>query len=238
MDTNWTRVLSGYVNKIVSPDGRQTYESKKKLVDTLLELAELKDTDTVIDIGCGWGNFTKICSELANSVIGIEPNLENLNKAKEHTDSVNVQYVQGSFEQLNCNQKTNKIVSMLTFHQVSWKDKGKSLKNVSDILEKDGHFFLCDTMIMFNPEEKPELFDKVYRYLLKETTPDEIYTQYIEPCLNDNVTYSVADMIENTPEDNRFYFLDELYSWAKKADLKLIKTIEFCPFFGVVVLQK
>ena len=112
------------------------------------------------------------------------------------------------------------------------------MKNVSDILEKDGHFFLCDTMIMFNPEEKPELFDKVYRYLLKETTPDEIYTQYIEPCLNDNVTYSVADMIENTPEDNRFYFLDELYSWAKKADLKLIKTIEFCPFFGVVVLQK
>ncbi|NLL62582.1 MAG: methyltransferase domain-containing protein [Candidatus Atribacteria bacterium] len=238
MDTNWTRVLSGYVNKIVSPDGRQTYESKKKLVDTLLELAELKDTDTVIDIGCGWGNFTKICSELVNSVIGIEPNLENLNKAKEHTDSVNVQYVQGSFEQLNCNQKTNKIVSMLTFHQVPWKDKEKSLKNVSDILEKDGHFFLCDTMIMFNPEEEPELFDKVYRYLLKETTPDEIYTQYIEPCLNDKVTYSVADMIENTPEDNRFYFLDELYSWAKKADLKLIKTIEFCPFFGVVVLQK
>lgn len=119
MDTNWTRVLSGYVNKIVSPDGRQTYESKKKLVDTLLELAELKDTDTVIDIGCGWGNFTKICSELVNSVIGIEPNLENLNKAKEHTDSVNVQYVQGSFEQLNCNQKTNKIVSMLTFSSSS-----------------------------------------------------------------------------------------------------------------------
>lgn len=238
MDKNWMKILNRYVNKIVSPDGRQTYESKEKLVDTLLELAELKDTDKVIDIGCGWGNFTKICGELASKVIGIEPNLDNLNEAKKCTDLVNVEYVQGSFEQLNYNQKVNKVVSMLAFHQVPWKDKEGALKNVSDVLEKDGQFFLCDTIIMFNPEEKTELFDKVYRYILKETTPDEIYTQYIEPYLNDDVIYSVNDMKENTPEDNRFYFLDELNAWAKNADLKLIKTIEILPFFGIVVLQK
>jgi ubiquinone/menaquinone biosynthesis C-methylase UbiE len=237
MDTNWTSVLDNYVNKVVSPDGRQTYESKERLVDTLLELAELKDTDKVIDIGCGWGNFTKICGEFVSNVIGIEPNLENLNEAKKRTDSVNVQYVQGSFEQLNCNQKANKIVSMLAFHQVPWKDKERALKNISDVLEKDGYFLLCDTMIMFNPEEEPELFDKVYRYLLKETTPEEIYTQYIEPYLDKDAIYSVNDMKENTPEDNRFYFLEELESWAKKSGLKLIKTVEICPFFGVVVLQ-
>jgi len=93
-------------------------------------------------------------------------------------------------------------------------------------------------MIMFNPKKNQKLFDKVYRYLLKETTPNEIYIQYIEPYLHDNVIYSIEDMKENTPEDTMFYLLDELDSWAKKANLKLIKTIEICPFFGVVVFQK
>jgi len=238
MDTNWTEILDQYIHKIVSPDGRQTYESKEKLIDTILTLAQLKDTDKVIDIGCGWGNFTKICGELADNVIGIEPNLDNLKEAKKCTYSGNVEYIQGSFEKLNYNQKANKIVSMLAFHQVPWKDKEKALKNIYDILEKDGQFFLCDTMIMFNPKKNPKLFDKVYRYLLKETTPNEIYIQYIEPYLQDDVIYSIEDMKENTPEETMFYLLEELDIWAKKANLKLIKTIEICPFFGVVVFQK
>ena len=45
-------------------------------------------------------------------------------------------------------------------------------------------------------------------------------------------------MKENTPEETMFYLLEELDFWAKKANLKLIKTIEICPFFGVVVFQK
>ncbi|HHU02726.1 MAG TPA: class I SAM-dependent methyltransferase [Christensenellaceae bacterium] len=238
MKTNWSKLLDKYVNKIVSPDGRQTYESKEELVNTILELAELKDTDKVIDIGCGWGNFIETCSRLVNSVIGIEPNLDNLNEAKKRNNSANVEYIQGSFEKLHFNQTADKVVSMLAFHQVPWKEKEKALKNVYDILEKDGYFFLCDTMIMFNPERNPELFDRVYRYILKETTPNEIYTQYIEPYLNDDVIYSVDDMKENTPENNRFYSIEELDSWAEKANLKLINTIEICPFFGVVIFQK
>lgn len=64
---------------------------------------------------------------------------------------------------------------MLAFHQVPWNDKLKALKNVSDVIDDNDYFYLCDTLILFNPDEYTKLFDKDYRYLLKETTPNETY---------------------------------------------------------------
>ncbi len=93
-------------------------------------------------------------------------------------------------------------------------------------------------MILFDPEDDPERFDKVYRYLLKETTPDEIYKKDIEPYLVSSEAYTVNDMRENSPKDNWFYSIKEAENWAEHAALKLVKTIELCPFFGVAVFQK
>ncbi|MGP1418872.1 MAG: class I SAM-dependent methyltransferase [Sphaerochaetaceae bacterium] len=47
----------------------------------MIESARLKKTDTVVDIGCGWGNFSKACREFSDKVIGIEPNADNLKEA-------------------------------------------------------------------------------------------------------------------------------------------------------------
>ncbi|HNZ25838.1 MAG TPA: hypothetical protein PLG34_00080 [Spirochaetota bacterium] len=45
-------------------------------------------------------------------------------------------------------------------------------------------------------------------------------------------------MKENSPKDNWFYLLEELENRGKQADLKIVKKVEFCPFFGIGVLQK
>ncbi|WP_329886470.1 class I SAM-dependent methyltransferase [Pseudoramibacter faecis] len=238
MKANWTAILNKYIHKLVSPDGRQTYESKPDLVNLILELAKLQKTDKVIDLGCGWGNFLKVCSNFSGEVIGIEPNSDNLKEAANRSGGKNIKYIQGSFENLNYKDRVNKIISMLAFHQVPWDDKEKALKNISEVLAQDGYFFLCDTMILFDPEDDPERFDKVYRYLLKETTPDEIYIKDIEPYLVDSEVYTVNDMRENSPKDNWFYSIKEVESWAEHTALKLVKTIELCPFFGVAVFQK
>lgn len=120
---------------------------------------------------------------------------------------------------------------MLAFHQVPWKDKAKALQNVAGVLEKGRLFFLCDTMLLFNPEDDTKLFDSVYRYLLKETAPDEIYKKYIAPNLDDSTIYTIADMKENSPEDTWFYSLEELKNWAEPSGLKVSKVIELSPFF-------
>lgn len=74
MQNAWTKALNTYVNKLISPDGRQTYESKESLVDLMLDVMKVQKYDTVMDIGSGWGNFTIRVSDFANTVIGIEPN--------------------------------------------------------------------------------------------------------------------------------------------------------------------
>lgn len=238
MQNTWTKILNTYVNKLVSPDGRQTYESKEALVKLMLDTLKLEKSDTVMDIGSGWGNFTIKASEFLDTVIGIEVNRENLKEAQKRSAGKNIQYIQGSFEKLNYDKKVCKAVSMLAFHQVPWKDKAKALQNVADVLEKGGNFFLCDTMLLFNPENETELFNSVYRYLLKETTPDEIYKKYIAPYLDDNTIYTLADMKENSPEDAWFYSLEELQEWTEPSGLTLNNVIELCPFFGIVDFQK
>ncbi len=58
------------------------------------------------------------------------------------------------------------------------KHKKKALNSVKNLLKKDGSFILCDTLILFDPYENQELFNKTYRYLLEKTTPKEIYKKY------------------------------------------------------------
>lgn len=238
MDTDWTEILNKYINKLVSPDGRQTYESKNELVDFMIDLMDIQSNDRIIDIGSGWGNFLIKASNSSENVIGIEPNLDNLNEAKKRSVGKNIKYIQGSFEKLNFSQKADKAISMLAFHQVPWDDKVKALKNVSDIIDDTGYFYLCDTLILFNPNEDTKLFDKAYRYLLKETTPDEIYKNYIEPYIDDSEVYTIDDMKENSPKDNWFYSIEDVKKCIKDTNLKIIKVAELCPFFGVVIFQK
>lgn len=204
----------------------------------ILELADLKKSDRVMDIGCGWGNFSKICSNFSDEVIGIEPNIDNLKEAISRTSKSNVKYIQGSFEELNYCQTVNKVVSMLAFYQVPWDYKGKSFKNISKVLIGDGYFYLCDTMLLFDVENDTESFSKVYKFLLEETTPEEIYINYIETYIKKNKIYTVKDMRENSSNDNGFYSLKELKQWAEEANMELVKTIKICPFFGVIEFQK
>lgn len=82
IDTEWTEILNKYIHKLISPDGRQTYESKNELVDFMNDLMYIQSNDRIIDIGSGWGNFLIKASNSSENVIGIELYLDNLKEAK------------------------------------------------------------------------------------------------------------------------------------------------------------
>lgn len=68
----WDSVFDIYVKKLISPDGRDTFESTDGLINIIMEFAELTESDTVIDIGSGWGNVTIPVSQKVKKVISIE----------------------------------------------------------------------------------------------------------------------------------------------------------------------
>lgn len=114
------------------------------------------------------------------------------------------------------------VVSSLAFHQVKYSYKTTALKNVKNLLNKNGRFVLCDTMILFDAENEPEFFDMVYRYLLEKTTPAEIYKNHIAPYLQKDYIYTWDDMKRYTPKDNWFYSLAELKEWLAECSLMVV----------------
>jgi hypothetical protein len=76
----------------------------------------------------------------------------------------------------------------------------------------------------------------VYRYLLPKTTPKKIYQKYIEPNIEDGYVYTWEDMKKYTPEDNWYYSLCDLNNWLPECGLKILKTIDLCPFLGIVTI--
>ena len=237
MRSTWDNILKKYIHNLVSPDGRNTFESTPELVKAILQKAKITSNDTVIDIGCGWGNLTREIATYSAHTIGIEPDLNNLNSAKSIKTAYSIEYLQGAFESLNCSQKIDVVVSSLAFHQVKYSYKTTALKNVKNLLNKNGRFVLCDTMILFDAENEPEFFDMVYRYLFEKTTPAEIYKNHIAPYLQKDYIYTWDDMKRYTPKDNWFYSLAELKEWLAECSLMVVDQSELCPFFGIITIE-
>ena len=150
----------------------------------------------------------------------------------------NIKYIEGAFEKLNYTGEADVVISSLAFHQVSQQYRATAIKNIESLLKKTGKFVLCDTIIMFDPKANPELFDKVYRYLLEKTVPQDIFTTQIAPYLQNDHIYTWEEMKEYTPEDSWFYSENDLRKWASESNMQILEAKEFCPFFGIVVIGK
>ena len=56
----------------LSPRLGQYFTSSDKVIDSLIEAADIKSTDTVLEVGCGSGNITMKLLPLAKKVVSIE----------------------------------------------------------------------------------------------------------------------------------------------------------------------
>lgn len=242
-NSDWDKILDIYVKKITAPDGRDTFESTAELVSDIIKIAELKPSDTVIDIGSGWGNITIPASQKVSHITGIEPNKKNIGEAEKRVHELkikNIRYVRGSFEKPNCNIISDKIISSLAFHQVAYGKKKKALLNIKNLLSENGKFILCDTCMFFNPERNSELFNQVYRYILAKTTPSKIYDKYIKPHMEKDLSYIYTwdDMKKYTPKKNRFYSENDLEKIIGNLGMHITKKKAYTPFFGIAVIER
>lgn len=91
---DWDEILDVYVKRIAAPDGRDTFESTTELVSDIIKIAELKSSDTLIDIGSGWGNTAIPLSQKVSHITGIEPDKKNIGEAEKRTQNLQIKNIQ------------------------------------------------------------------------------------------------------------------------------------------------
>ena len=78
------------------------------------------DSKSIVDIGCGFGNFCRYAkSKGAKSIVGIDISKKMLQQAKNMTDDTLITYVNSPIEEFDIESQTVDIVlSSLTLHYV------------------------------------------------------------------------------------------------------------------------
>ena len=100
-----------------------------------------KEIDLIVDIGCGTGNSTEICTNYANKVIGIDPSEDMLMKAKEKENS-KLTFKKGFGNDTGLDSNIADIViCSQAFH---WMEPDSTIKEVSRILKNGGIFAVID----------------------------------------------------------------------------------------------
>jgi len=115
------------------------------VIEILLNYLQ-QEPSVVVDLGCGTGLSTFIWQDFAEKVIGIEPNLDMINRAKEKIgDSAevnNVFFQQGISNNLKLESNSiNIITCSQSFH---WMEPVSTLEEVARVLKDGGIFAAYD----------------------------------------------------------------------------------------------
>lgn len=101
-------------------------------------LPPLQDA-SVLDIGCGFGDFCRFAQGSgASRVVGIDPSQRMLSTAKNQAKQEH--YETGSFENLCFDERFDLVVSSLSLHYV--KELSQAFRNVAAILKKPNGLFI------------------------------------------------------------------------------------------------
>ena len=147
-------------------------EGRPKLPSKAIELLKIyldNDIETIVDIGCGTGLSTEACTQFANNVIGVEPSIDMLNKAKTKEND-KMRFIQGYGDKTGLEDECADIViCSQAFH---WMEPEPTIKEVYRILKKGGIFAVIDAD--YPPVINKEL-EKLNAYLHKKTASLENY---------------------------------------------------------------
>jgi ubiquinone/menaquinone biosynthesis C-methylase UbiE len=243
IETKWDQVFDHYIKIVKSPGESHTFESTPALIARIVKLADPKEDDTVLDMGAGWGRLTLAIAPLVRKVIAVDPSQKNIEAAKEETKKqglTNIEFVRGNFLKPNVEEKVNLVVSSIAFHHVIDEEKGKAVKIMYDLLEDNGRVVICDPMFFFDPEENPERFNRIYRYLAPKVTPDSVYKAYFEPYFikYKDYVYTWDDMKKYTSKNELYYKAGDLIRLFERAGFTIEKTDELAPFFGILCAKE
>lgn len=109
--------------------------------EAVIELLDINETDTIVDLGCGNGALTQRLSQLSKNVIGIDASDEMLKIAKEAYPDLT--FIKADALDFDIGKKADAVFSNAVFH---WIDKDKQIRlltNINRNLRKGGRL-VCE----------------------------------------------------------------------------------------------
>ena len=127
-----------------------------------------ENINTIIDLGCGTGRFTKILADkFHSSVRGVDPSVKMLSVAKETVLSPQVQFIRGDSGSIPAeNSSTNMIFLSQVYHHIN--DLSAFVKETLRVLADGG--FVCvrnSTVDDMDSYLYPKFFQKAYEIDMK-----------------------------------------------------------------------
>lgn len=120
-------------------------EAEIKKLEIICDKLEIKSSDQVLDIGCGWGGFAKYAASTRGCrVTGVSLSREQVEYASKYTEGLPVEIVHSDYRDLpdKLDTKSDKILICGMIEHVGYKNYGNLMTVVHHLLKDQGLFLL------------------------------------------------------------------------------------------------
>lgn len=177
------------------------------------EIANIKEGDTVLDLGCGAGNDVFVAREIVGEtgkVIGLDMTPEMINRAMENNHRLgykNINFVLGEIENMQnvSDQTIDVVISNCVMNLVP--DKEKAFKDIFRILKPKGHFSISDIVYTGSLPTGVLESAEVYASCIAGASEKNQYLNIIENAGFENVQIKKERLI-NVPEELLLKYID------------------------------
>jgi len=146
----------------------------KKEIEDILNTIGLKKGDTLIEIGCGTGEFSIEAAKRCNNVIALDVSKNMLEYAKNKASNggiANISFVNAGFLSYQHEGKSvDFVVSSIALHHLPDFWKLMALKNINSMLKEKGKFYLHDVVFSFDIIN----FEKAVESWINQTNDDRM----------------------------------------------------------------
>ncbi len=128
--------------------GRKAFElfTKENFSRTVHEMVAVSSIQTVLDIGCGYGDYIDVISQISGveQVVGIERQSNVYNEVNNRfADRGNVEIINENIFDVDTEKKFDLILINYVMFYFSEEEKVNLLKKLHDLLSEDGQIMIC-----------------------------------------------------------------------------------------------
>jgi putative AdoMet-dependent methyltransferase len=196
----------GIVEKYDSEHGK--FRNYKQEASAIVDILKLSNESVIMDIGCGTAGITAELSKVVKKIFAIDPSAAMIQYAKQkHGNIDNIEFIVSGFLGLESfTGKVDAVISTAALHHLPDFWKMIALKNISDVLNRDGLFYLLDVVFCFDHNSYKEKIDPWITAFAEKV--NESFIKEIETHIRDE--HSTYDWIlEEMIKRNRFEIVNK-----------------------------